>query len=64
MSPYLIDKTEVTWGQYTKFATATGTPLPETPLWGAPDDYPVTAVTWSEASAWTSRFFGITTVSG
>ena len=51
VSPYLIDKTEVTWGQYKKFATATGTPQPETPLWGTPDDYPVTAVTWSEAAA-------------
>jgi formylglycine-generating enzyme required for sulfatase activity len=51
VSPYLIDKTEVTWDQYKKFSTATGTPLPETPLWGTPDDYPVTAVTWSEAAA-------------
>ena len=51
VSPYLIDKTEVTWGQYEKFAMATGTPLPETPLWGTPDDYPVTAVIWSEATA-------------
>jgi len=51
VSPYLIDKTEVTWGQYKKFATSTGTPPPETPLWGTPDDYPVTAVTWSEAAA-------------
>ena len=50
LSPYLIDKTETSWGQYRKFATATGRPLPETPVWGTPDDYPVTAVTWSEAS--------------
>src|SRR5204863_2533705 len=51
VTPYLNDKTEVTWGQYKKFATATGTSLPDTPLWGAPDDYPVTAVTWNEAAA-------------
>ena len=51
VSPYLIDKTEVSWGQYKKFSTATGTPLPETPLWGTPDDYPVTARTWDEAAA-------------
>ena len=50
-SAFLIDKTEVSWGQYRKFATASGTPLPETPLWGTPDGYPVTGVTWSEAVA-------------
>jgi formylglycine-generating enzyme len=51
VSPYLIDKAEVTWGQYEKFSKATGTPLPEPPLWGMLDDYPVTAVIWSEAAA-------------
>jgi formylglycine-generating enzyme required for sulfatase activity len=51
VSPYLIDKTEVTWGQYEKFSKKTGTPLPEAPLWGTPDDYPVTSVTWPEAAA-------------
>jgi formylglycine-generating enzyme required for sulfatase activity len=51
LSSYLIDKTEVTWGQYAKFSKASGTPLPEAPLWGTPDDYPVTAVTWPEAAA-------------
>jgi formylglycine-generating enzyme required for sulfatase activity len=48
---YLIDKTEVTWGQYGMFSKSTGTPLPEAPLWGRPDDYPVTSVTWAEAAA-------------
>jgi formylglycine-generating enzyme required for sulfatase activity len=47
---YLIDKTEVTWGQYRKFSRATGTPLPPAPLWGTPDDYAVTSVTWSESN--------------
>lgn len=51
VSTYLIDKTEVTWGQYNKFPRATGTPLLEPPLWGPADDYPATAVTWDEAAA-------------
>jgi formylglycine-generating enzyme required for sulfatase activity len=51
VTDYLIDKTEVSWGQYKKFSKATGTPLPEAPLWDRPDDYPVTAVTWAEATA-------------
>lgn len=51
VSAYLIDKTEVTWGQYVKFAMASGATRPEAPLWGTPDDYPVTAVTWAESTA-------------
>jgi formylglycine-generating enzyme required for sulfatase activity len=51
VSAFLIDKTEVTWRQYEKFLSATGTPMPKEPLWGTLDDYPVTAVIWSEASA-------------
>ena len=51
VSEFLIDKTEVSWGQYLKFANATGTRLPEPPLWGMPDDYAATAVTWDEAKA-------------
>jgi formylglycine-generating enzyme required for sulfatase activity len=51
VSAYLIDKTEVTWGQYMRFAMAGGATRPEEPLWGTPNDYPVTAVTWAESTS-------------
>jgi sulfatase modifying factor 1 len=51
LSTYLIDKTEVTWGQYNRFLRASGTAPPEPPLWDPADDYPVTGVTWDEAAA-------------
>lgn len=51
VSEYLIDKTQVTWGQYKIFAPATGTPLPpHEPYWGIHDDHPVVYVTWEEAN--------------
>ena len=46
---FLIDKTEVTWRQYRKFAERTGSPLPPAPISGSPDDYPVSNVLWKEA---------------
>jgi formylglycine-generating enzyme required for sulfatase activity len=49
VSEFLIDKTEVTWRQFRKFAEATATPLPPAPLWGTPDDYPASFVVWKEA---------------
>jgi len=50
VSDFLMDKTGVTWGQYKKFAAATGKPLPASePYWGFPDDHPAVYVTWVEA---------------
>jgi sulfatase modifying factor 1 len=50
VSDFLMDKTGVTWGQYKKFAAATGYPLPSSePYWGFPDDHPAVYVTWVEA---------------
>jgi formylglycine-generating enzyme required for sulfatase activity len=51
VSEFLIDKTEVTWGQFKIFSRETGSVLPDAPLWGTPDDYPITGVTWEEAKA-------------
>ena len=52
LSEYLIDKNEVTWGQYLKFAAATETPLPpHEPYWGIQKDHPAAFVTWDEARA-------------
>jgi len=52
LSEFRIDKTEVTWRQFRKFAEATGTPLPPAPIWGAADDYAVSNATWDEAAAY------------
>jgi formylglycine-generating enzyme required for sulfatase activity len=49
ISEFLIDKTEVTWRQFRKYAVATGAQLPPAPLWGTPDDYPASPIVWEEA---------------
>lgn len=49
VSDFLIDKTEVTWRQYKKFAEAEGVKLPPEPLWGVLGNYPVSSTIWSEA---------------
>ena len=48
-SEFLIDKTEVTWRQFRKFAAATGSPVPPAPVSGTQDDYPVSFIVWQEA---------------
>ncbi len=48
---FLMDKTEVTWGQYRRFATESGRPLPKPPLWGMPEALPASNITWDEAGA-------------
>jgi sulfatase modifying factor 1 len=53
LSEYLIDKNEVSWEQFLKFAEATETPLPpHEPYWGIHDDQPAVFVTWEEAKAY------------
>jgi formylglycine-generating enzyme required for sulfatase activity len=52
VSEFLIDKTEVTWRQFRKFAEANGSPLPPTPVGGAPGDQPAVFVLWEEAQAY------------
>jgi formylglycine-generating enzyme required for sulfatase activity len=53
VSDFLIDKTAVTWGQYKRFAAATGIPLPRhEPFWGTLDDHPAVYVGWEEAKAY------------
>ena len=53
VSEFLIDKTAVTWGQFKRFAGATGMFLPPNPpYWGIHDDHPVVFVTWEEAKAY------------
>jgi len=48
---FLIDKTEVTWGQYRRFATQTKRPLAKPPVWGMPEAFPASSVTWDDARA-------------
>jgi formylglycine-generating enzyme required for sulfatase activity len=53
VTEFLMDKTEVTWGQYKRFAAATGVPLPAPePYWGIHDDHPVVFVSWEQAKAY------------
>jgi formylglycine-generating enzyme required for sulfatase activity len=53
VSEFLMDKTGVSWGQYKKFAAATGIPLPpHRPYWGILDDHPAVYVTWEEAKTY------------
>jgi sulfatase modifying factor 1 len=51
VSEFLIDKTEVTWRQFRRYAEATGTPLPPAPVWGALEDYAASNILWAEAKA-------------
>jgi formylglycine-generating enzyme required for sulfatase activity len=51
ISEFLIDKTEVTWRQFRKFAEATGSRLPPEPTSGSPNDYSVSFILWGEAKA-------------
>ncbi len=53
VSDFLIDKKGVTWGQYKKYAEATGISLPpRDPYWGIHYDHPMVFVTWEEAKAY------------
>ena len=53
VSDFLMDKTGVTWGQFKKFAEATGIPLPlHQPYWGIHDDHPAVYVSWEEAKTY------------
>ncbi len=52
VSGFLMDKTEVTWRQFRKFAEATGDQLPPAPPWGRLEDHPATSVLYDEAKAY------------
>jgi formylglycine-generating enzyme required for sulfatase activity len=47
----LMDKTEVTWGQYRRFAAESGQSLPQAPIWGMPEALPASGIIWTEARA-------------
>ena len=48
---FLMDKTEVTWGQYKRFLAASSQPPPKSPVWGMPEALPASSITWDEAHA-------------
>jgi sulfatase modifying factor 1 len=48
---FLMDKTEVTWGQYKRFLAASSQPPPKSPIWGVPEAFPASNMTWEEAHA-------------
>ena len=51
VNAFLMDKTEVTWGQYKRFLAASSQPPPKTPVWGMPEALPASSITWEEAHA-------------
>ena len=48
---FLMDKTEVTWGQYKRFLAASSRTPPKSPIWGTPEALPASSITWDEARA-------------
>jgi formylglycine-generating enzyme required for sulfatase activity len=48
---FLMDKTEVTWGQYERFLAASNRRSPKSPVWGIPEAFPVSSTTWDDARA-------------
>ena len=48
---FLMDKTEVTWGQFRRFLSASGRSVAKPPIWGTPEALPVSGVTWDDARA-------------
>jgi sulfatase modifying factor 1 len=48
---FLMDKTEVTWGQYKRFLATLSQPPPKSPVWGMPEALPVSSISWGEAGA-------------
>jgi len=48
---FLMDKTEVTWGQYRRFQSASGRSVAKPPIWGTPEALPVSGVSWDDARA-------------
>jgi iron(II)-dependent oxidoreductase len=48
---FLMDKTEVTWGQFKRFLAASGRTSPKSPVWGTPEALPASSIAWEEARA-------------
>ena len=51
LKTFLIDKTEVTWGQFRRFSSESKMPLPKPPIWGMLEEMAVSDVTWGHANA-------------
>jgi formylglycine-generating enzyme required for sulfatase activity len=49
---FMIDKNEVTWRQFLKFAVAEDEVHPPTPVWGKLENYPISFVLFEEAKAY------------
>ena len=49
LSSFSIGKYPVTVGQYKKYCTATGTAMPEAPIWGWNDKHPMVMVNYNDA---------------
>jgi formylglycine-generating enzyme required for sulfatase activity len=51
LNGFLMDKTEVTWGQYQRFLKESKRPAPKPPISGTSEVLPVSNVTWNDSSA-------------
>jgi formylglycine-generating enzyme required for sulfatase activity len=49
---FLMDKTEVTWGQFRRFLSASGRLISKPPIWGTPESMPVSNIPFDDASAY------------
>ncbi len=52
LDAYLMDKLEISWGQFKAFCKEVSRPLPSAPAWGIQDDHPVVLETWDDAKAY------------
>jgi formylglycine-generating enzyme required for sulfatase activity len=51
LDSFLLDKTEVTWGQFQRFLASSKQPAPKSPVWGMPETLSASSITWPEATA-------------
>lgn len=52
VAAFLMDKTEVTWGQYLRFVAETARTPPKVPVWGTPEAFPASYLSWDDARAY------------
>ncbi len=50
---FYISKCEITVKEYKIFCDSTGRKMPDPPIWGWKDDYPMVFVSWKDAGAYT-----------
>ena len=67
VNSFEMSKYEVTVWEWSEYAKATGSRMPDKPVWGFKDNYPVNKVTWQQAISycnWLSKKAGLQPVYG